>query len=488
MRFLYIDIDTLRADHLGCYGYLRPTSPNIDALAAQGMRFDQVYVSDSPCLPSRSAMLTGRFGATNGVVNHGGRRAELFPADASRGRQAELAHSSWPHLLRRAGLWCTTISTFAERHSAFHWYAGFNEVLNLGADGRETADLVAPLAIEWLRRRGRRDHWFLHVHLWDPHTPYRTPLEYGNPFQDQPIPSWITAEVAKRHWGLAGPHSAQEVLGFGPAERLRSFSRQPQQVESAHDLRRLFDGYDVAIRYADEHVGRILAALAELGIDDDTAVMVSSDHGENLGELGIYCDHQTADLITHRVPLVLRWPGVASGGVDRARHYQMDVAATVADLLGATVPAGWDGQSFAAGLRAGSIGGRDHLVLSCGAWTTQRSVRFDQWLCIRTYHDAFHGFQDVMLFDVDADPHEQCDLTDRHPEVVGQASRLLVDWEADQMRRSTSGVDPLWTVMAEGGGYYTRHRLRPYLKRLAETGRAEAAARIAAAHHLAPVR
>jgi choline-sulfatase len=488
MRFLYIDVDTLRADHLGCYGYPRPTSPNIDALAAQGIRLDQVYVSDSPCLPSRSALLTGRFGATNGVVNHGGRRAELFPADSDRGRQGGLAHSSWPHLLRRAGLWCTTISTFAERHSAFHWYAGFNEVLNLGADGRETADQVGPLAIDWLRRQGRRDHWFLHVHLWDPHTPYRTPLEYGNPFEDEPIPSWITAEVAQRHWGLAGPHSAQEVLGFGPVERLRSFSRQPQQVASAHDLRRLFDGYDVAIRYADQHIGRILAVLAELGIDDDTAVMVSSDHGENLGELGIYCDHQTADLITHRVPLVLRWPGMASGGVDRALHYQMDVAATVADLLGATIPAVWDGQSFAASLRAGSTGGRGHLVLSCGAWTTQRSIRLDQWLCIRTYHDAFHGFQDVMLFDVDADPHEQCDQTDRHPDVVGRACRLLVDWEADQMRHSPSGVDPLWTVMAEGGGYYTRNRLRPYLKRLVETGRAEAAERIAAAHHVPPTR
>ena len=91
-----------------------------------------------------------------------------------------------------------------------------------------------------------------------------------------------------------------------------------------------------------------------------------------------------------------------------------------------------------------------------------------------------------MLFDVDADPHEQRDLADRHPEVVGRACRLLVDWEADQMRRSVSGVDPLWTVMAEGGGYYTRNRLRPYLKRLVETGRAEAADRVAAAHHIAP--
>src|SRR6266852_4667022 len=99
MRVIYIDIDTLRADHLGCYGYQRRTSPNIDALAASGSRFEQVYVSDSPCLPSRSALLTGRFGATNGVVNHGGQRAEPFAAGPERGRQSELARTSWPSLM-----------------------------------------------------------------------------------------------------------------------------------------------------------------------------------------------------------------------------------------------------------------------------------------------------------------------------------------------------------------------------------------------------
>jgi choline-sulfatase len=487
MRLVYIDVDTLRADHLGCYGYPRATSPNIDQLAAAGIRFDQVYVSDSPCLPSRSALLTGRFGATNGVVNHGGRRAELFGPDSDRGRQSVLAHTSWPHVLRKAGLWCTTISTFAERHSAFHWYAGFNEVLNVGADGRETADQVTPLAIDWLRRRGRRDHWFLHLHLWDPHTPYRTPLDYGNPFEDQPVPSWINAEVAQEHWHLAGPHSAQEVLGFGPVERLRRFPRQPQQVATGSDLQKLFDGYDVAVRYADDHIGQLLCVLDELGIADHTVVMVSSDHGENLGELGIYCDHQTADLITHRVPMVLRWPGLDSGRIDRSLHYQIDVAATVAELLGGTIPPSWDGASFADGLRGGATEERDHLVLSCAAWATQRSVRLDRWLCIRTYHDAFHGFPELMLFDVEDDPHEQRDVADKHPHVVDKASRLLLDWEAEQMHRSPSGVDPIWTVIAEGGGYYTRNRLTAYLKRLAETGRADVAERIAATHHRRPV-
>ncbi len=385
-------------------------------------------------------------------------------------------------LLRDAGMWCTTISTFAERHSAFHWYAGFNEVYNVGTAGRERADEVAPVAIDWLRRRGRQDDWFLHVHLWDPHTPYRTPLEWGNPFVDDDPPSWIDDDVLARHWQLAGPHSAQEVLGFAPDRRFDEFSRQPQQIASAGDVRQMFDGYDVGVRYADEHVGRILDELVALGIDDETAIVVSSDHGETLGELGIYCDHQTADLQTHRVPAIVRWPGLDAGRTDSALHYQVDLAATVVDLLGGTVPSRWDGRSFASALRGTPAdgAGRDHLVLSCAAWATQRSVRFDEWLCIRTYHDAFHGFAPVMLFDVERDPHEQFDVADLHADVVARAARLLLDWETTSMERSPSGVDPLSTVIEEGGGYYTRNRLEQYLVRLAETGRCEQAERIQA--------
>jgi len=79
MRILYYDIDTLRADHLRCYGYLRDTSPNIDRLAGEGVRFEHCYVSDAPCLPSRASMFTGRFGIHTGVVNHGGLAADIRP-------------------------------------------------------------------------------------------------------------------------------------------------------------------------------------------------------------------------------------------------------------------------------------------------------------------------------------------------------------------------------------------------------------------------
>src|ERR1700722_15264431 len=102
MRILYIDIDSLRADHLGCYGYLRDTSPNIDALAKEAVRFNRYYCSDAPCLPSRTALYTGMFGIHSGVVGHGGTAADLRLNGRDRGFQDRVEAQALPSELQRA--------------------------------------------------------------------------------------------------------------------------------------------------------------------------------------------------------------------------------------------------------------------------------------------------------------------------------------------------------------------------------------------------
>jgi choline-sulfatase len=114
MRILYIDIDTLRPDHLGCYGYHRHTSPNIDALAERGVTFENCYNSDAPCLPSRSALWSGRCGFHTGVVGHGGTAADPFIEGTSRGFRDVFDATSWTSALRRTGLHTVTVSPFAE--------------------------------------------------------------------------------------------------------------------------------------------------------------------------------------------------------------------------------------------------------------------------------------------------------------------------------------------------------------------------------------
>ncbi len=480
MRLLYIDIDTLRADHLGCYGYLRKTTPNIDAVAAGGLLFENIYASDTPCLPSRTALLTGQFGIHNGVVNHGGTDADPVIDGANRQFHSRLHLDSFPNRLKQAGLRTVTVSSFAHRHSAFHWCAGFDEALNVGKYGMETADEVYAIAAEWLRRRGRNDHWFLHVHLWDPHTPYRAAAAYGQPFKDDPIPAWLTEEVRARHWQGCGPHSAREGRGLAPNEYDRAhYPRQPQEMFDMAAVRAMFDGYDTGVWVADEYAGRLLELLGDLGIERDTAVMISADHGETLGELNIYCDHQTADEYTSHVPLILKWPGLGTGR-RHAFHYQIDVAATLLELLGQSVPETWDGESFAPSLRAGGDAGRDHLVLSQGAWTCQRGVRFENWMLLSTLHDGYHLFEDVMLFDLSSDPFEQHDIAAARTDITARGLTLLSQWHARMIPTAARGRDPLENVIREGGPYHVRGQLPAYLARLRATGRSELADRLAA--------
>ena len=473
MRVLYLDIDTLRPDHLGCYGYHRDTSPNIDAVARRGVRFEQVYASDVPCLPSRTALVTGTFGIRNGVSNHSGAAADL----ASRGSKRDFFNpwvsGSLPAALLRAGLRTASISSFPLRHGAMWWSAGFLESMNLMQGiGFERADEVLPGALDWLDRRGAEDDWFLHVHLWDPHTPHNAPASFGNPFADDAPPAWHTAEVRARNWELAGPHAAQEPWGFTPDEWGPPGPRSPWNLATDADVKTIFDGYDVGIRYADDAVGVLCNRLADLGVLDETAIWISSDHGEAFGELGVYADHQAADEATAHVPAILSWPGLEAG-VQPGLHYHLDVAATVVDLLDGQRPGDWDGVSVRGDLEAGRPApGREHLVLTQGAWTCQRGLRTGDHLYLRTLHDGFHPhWGDEMLFDVARDPHEQDDLLDREPAVAAAARATLDEWVAVQLDRSFVDVDPLTTILAEGGPCHVQGHLPAYLDRLRATGR-----------------
>ena len=478
MRLLYIDIDTLRADHLGCHGYHRNTTPNIDAIAADGVRFSNVYSSDVPCLPSRTALATGMFGIRNGVVNHGGLASDLRSQGSSREFIGALASNAWAAKFYWAGWNTASISSFPFRHSASWWNHGIMEAMNLMRGmGGERADEVLPSALDWLDRRGAADNWFLHVHLWDPHTPYNTPAEYGNPFESDPVPDWHTEEVRQQNWEHAGPHSAQEPWGYSPDEWGQPPERQPWNAASMDDVKGIFDGYDVGIRYADDAVGTLMNKLADLGIDDDTAVLISSDHGEAFGELGVYADHQGADEATCHIPSVLKWPGVAPR-VFEGLQYHLDIAATVVDLADIPVPEGWwDGQSVKPELDASTDAGREHLVLSQGTWACQRGVRTADHLYLRTWHDGHHSnWNEEMLFDITNDPHETTDLVASEPELVADSRTRLEEWTADGLSRALEPqIDPMDIVMAEGGPYHTRRHLPAYLDRLRETGRSHAA-------------
>lgn len=515
MNIIYLDLDTLRPDHMGCYGYHRNTTPNIDALAAEGIRYTNYYCSDSPCLPSRTSLASGRFGIHTGVVTHGGTAADFRYEGASRGFRSRLDQESLAGHLKTQGYYTASISPFAERHGAWQFYAGFDEMLNTGRQGMEGAEEVYPVAEDWLRRNSGRGDWFLHLNFWDPHMPYRAPAEFGNPFENEPLPDWLTEETVASHVervGIMMPHKKESAFARyargGRRDRtvaekyLPPYPRSPLQIRDLADVRAIIDGYDSGIAYMDTYLGRLFDLLQELGVWEETAIALSADHGENLGELGIYGDHITADYITHHIPMVLRWPGGAAGSEDSALHYNFDLAPTVANLLGADAPAVWDGRSFASSVRgylstandalrnapsdreSAADSPWDELVLSQAAGTCQRGVRFENWYYLRTLHDGYNLFPRDLLFDVEADPHEQRNLAADRPDIVREAAYRLQNWHDEMMRSMPPGysTDPLWTVVDEGGPSHVRGNLPGYLEFLEENGHAEAAARLRERH------
>ncbi len=443
------------------------------------------------------------FGIHTGVVGHGGTAADIRIEGAERSFRDRLWNETLAGVFRTAGLKTALISPFAERHTTWSFYAGFTEMYNTGKGGIESAENVTPVALDWIERNAAEDDWFLHVNYWDPHTPYRAPSEFGNPFADDPLPEWMTPELLEAHCNLAGPHTAQDFGMYNNQEN-PDFPRQPGEIRGIKGFRRMIDGYDCGVRYMDGHIGNLLEALERKGVLDDLVIIVSADHGENLGELGLYGEHGTADLITCRIPMIVRWPGRSSAGTtDIGLRYNLDLVPTIADMLGVDYSDRWDGMSFASSLGGGSGAasrggartsssgepggqtnggtqtGHDYLVISQCAHVAQRGVVFDDSLYIRTYHDGFHPyFDEEMLFDLVNDPHETRNIAGSEPEKCARAASYLSSWHDRMMATMPfpDAVDPLWRVLHEKGPFHAwaeNIKANDYLNRLRETGREE---------------
>ena len=483
MRLIFFDIDSLRPDHLGCGGYHRNTSPNIDGIAADGVVFDEYYCSDAPCLPSRSALMSGMFGIHSGAVNHGGIHGDMRLQGESRRFRSSLALDSLPAFLKDRGAHTCYIGGFGERHAIYTFYAGFREIHDTGMLGLESAEDVTPTVLDWIERNGDKEDWYLHVNYWDPHTPHRAPKEFGNPFKNDPLPPHFNQELIDRHRKLPGPHTIQDLTMYD--NRVNpNYPRQPGEIRNMEDMRALIDGYDCGVRYTDDHIGRVLNALGDRGLLDDTVIIISADHGENFGELGVYAEHGTADAVTCRVPMIIRWPRMPGGIRDTGLHYNIDLAPTLAEMMGAEPRESWDGRSFAAALKDGRDCGRDELILSQCSHVCQRSVRFDEWLYMRTYHDGYHLYPKEMLFDLEKDPFEQHNLAEENPRVCREAAYRLMEWHDAMMASMPFGYhdDPMWNVIAEGGPFHARGALKGYLPRLEATGRGDSVAELKRRH------
>ncbi len=368
LNVVLISIDTTRADCLGCYGNARIRTPNIDRLAAEGTLFEQC-VSPAPItLPSHTSMMTG----TNPFV-HGVRDNGQFFVHPDNVTLAERLRQAGYHTAAQVAAYVLNREFGLDQ--GFEQYGDVESARRLSqrAAARHAherkADEVVSAALEWLAA-APGEPFFLFVHLFDPHRTYSPPPRFARLYADNPY------------------------LG--------------------------------EIAFADEQVGRLLAALDERGLSGRTLVVLTSDHGEGLGE---HDEPTHASLVydtTLLVPLIVRAPGhIAAGRRIAAQVRLIDLAPTVLDLLGLPIDARIEGRSL-----RGLLAGRDeppapwaysetlHPRFTAGcAWL--RALRGGGWKYI-------HGLEPE-LYHVAEDPHELHNLAAEMPDKVARMRSVLRD-------------------------------------------------------------
>lgn len=447
MRIIYFDIDCLRPDHLGCYGYTRPTSPAIDSVAKQGVRFSHYYCASSPCLPSRTTWSSGRFGIRNGVIsNHSAGAKFNIRTRIYVGPQPE--NEMLMRQLRRHGYDTISFSNFADRHNALWFMYGWSEyhTPNLKGGGETAEEVNAPL-LRWLKHNATRENYLLHINYWDVHRCYKMDVSWADRFKGIPVEqSWPDEEAIQKHQSIPGPFTAQGQFRDGKSP----FPLMPGSIKSRRDFEQMINGYDASIAYTDHHVKIIMDELDRQDVLDEAAIIISADHGDAFGEHGIYSDHVCADECIHNIPLIIKWPGVSMA--DRESDgflYNVDFSSTLCDLLNIPAPSDWDGVSFKDNISGKPGVDRDYLVWDCGLYTVQRAVRTKNHLMVRTYDNYGYPFEPVELYDMQKDPYQTRNIKDEQPGIVQQCSFYMTEWIQEQMLKGNCIPDPVDAILHE---------------------------------------
>jgi arylsulfatase A-like enzyme len=373
-NILLITIDTLRADHLGLYGYGRSVSPALDALAQRAVVFDRGYAHAPSTRYSMPVILTGRYASQvdwDSACPFTGGCATLWPPPlaASNRLISEIlkdhgyttaALLNYRFFEPRAG-YDQGFDVYDNARAVLH--QGPSDPATHGTSSREQADA----AIAYLRAHAG-DKWFLWVHFYDPHYYYEPHPEYG----------------------------------FGDSD---------------------LDRYDGEIRYTDAHVGRVLDALGELGLRDRTIVVVTGDHGEGFGEHGVTHHGYHLYGAQTRVPMLIRAPGIAPRRVAEPIGH-VDLIPTLLNLIGAPSEPQLEGTSALAAM-TGDPAPRHVFqeVMYEGPVTRKALVTRDWHLIWNVEPDDSHE-----LYDLTADPGETRDLWDERQGVAQPLERELGRW------------------------------------------------------------
>jgi arylsulfatase A-like enzyme len=389
-----ISIDTLRADHLSCYGYARRTSPRIDALAKEGVLFEQVVAAAPWTLPSYGSLFT----ACTPAVHRAGVNAaheERFGRDEDTSKEElEILRTDLPTLAERLGAGGFASAGF-QANSFLRAKNGVDRGFDRWVFYQYHAPVGVDLALDWIESHTSAP-WFCFLHVMDVHQPYVPPPPFDRKFSER---------------------SFTDVEGYPPAiDSLRA-----QRPDDAM-VRLLLDEYDGAIAYTDQEVGRLLDRLQAQGLLDSTLVVVHADHGEEFWEHGGYEHGHTEYSELLRVPLILRLPGrLAAGKRVGARVRLIDLMPTVLDLLHLPPANGIEGKSLLS-----LIDGKAEPDRECISEATLHGSREIKALAVGADASILRGGSAGLFFDLAADLAEKRDLSvERRPRARELEERLL---------------------------------------------------------------
>ena len=412
---LLIVCDDLNCD-LGCYGDPQVRSPNIDALAARGVRFDEAHCQYPLCGPSRASFMTGLYPGQTGITANAIHIRQTMPkvktlpmafrdAGYRATRIGKLFHYDVPLHIGTGGhddpySWDQTINPRGhdrEIHDRIHTLrpGSFGGTLSWYADDADDASQTDGIAATDADRvlaehAASGDPFFLAVGLFRPHTPYVSPRRYFEIYPRDRVP---LADV---------PPGYRSTLP-DPAVALLTWKKSQQNLPES-TAREVVQAYQAAITFADAQVGRILESLKRHGLEDDTIVAFTSDHGYHMGDHG-HWQKQTLFRDATRVPLIIAGPGVSGRGDGASPVEMIDLAPTLTSLAGVKTPKTMVGRDLSPALSDPSATVRDEAltILKTGASITDGRFRLTLW------GDGEDGTE---FYDRRDDPSEMHNLAD----------------------------------------------------------------------------
>jgi arylsulfatase A-like enzyme len=422
---LLVSIDTLRPDHLGCYGYRRDTSPALDRLADQGVRFSTVAAASSWTLPSHASLVTGLYPANHGAWQMAN---PISPAV-----------TTLAQLLQRTGMRTCGMVSFHLLSAGYGFARGFDTYRELHQDARGglrqvRAEEVANRAIHWIGNN-RTEPFFLFLHFFDPHWDYDPPPPYDRIYNPGYRGKMTGAYRSLLKYIKYRPDKPGKN---GRAAQPAAEPGMEREVTIAEgDLRQVLALYDGEIRYTDHHLGRVIDALRLYGLLDKTLVVVTGDHGEEFMEHGSLEGHAwTMYEEVIRVPLIMRFPDGLGGGRTVGRQVRnIDIMPTILDWLQLNGPSALEGKSLLPAIRETcTIHGGCEMAPEVAFGETRRFnlTRASARSAAGRKVIFTNGGTAVEYFDLNRDPGEQVNLKDAggdppHEEFV-RLEKSLDDW------------------------------------------------------------